>query len=143
MKLIIKILKYGYRKFRIFWNFDFYSSHSSGFFIKNESQKKLGAYNLKYKISADYDMFYRMIIKNNMKGTSTKKNEIVGYFKSGSSYSSRFSFYDHLIEETKIRIDNNQNKLFVFLIFIIHYLKGMEKIKDKSFFKVIKDFFYL
>ena len=143
MKLIIKILKYGYRKFRIFWNFDFYSSHSSGFFIKNESQKKLGAYNLKYKISADYDMFYRMIIKNNMKGTSTKKNEIVGYFKSGSSYSSRFSFYDHLIEETKIRIDNNQNKLFVFLIFIIHYLKKMEKIKDKSFFKVIKDFFYL
>ena len=35
-----KVLRHGYRKYRIFWNFDFYSSHSSGFFIRNESQKK-------------------------------------------------------------------------------------------------------
>ena len=33
-----KVLRHGYRKKRILWNFDFYSSHSSGFFIKKESQ---------------------------------------------------------------------------------------------------------
>ena len=32
-----KVLRHGYRKYRILWNFDFYSSHSSGFFIKKLS----------------------------------------------------------------------------------------------------------
>ena len=31
-----KVLRHGYRKYRILWNFDFYSSHSSGFFIKKK-----------------------------------------------------------------------------------------------------------
>ncbi len=138
-----KVLKYGYRKLRIYWNFDFYSSHSSGFFIKNDSQKKLGNYSLKYKISSDYDMFYRMIVKSKMKGISTKKDEIVGYFKSGTSYSSKFSFYDHLREETKIRLDNKQNKFFVFIIYLVHYFKNWRKVKEKNFFNIVKDFFYL
>ncbi len=136
-----KTLRHGFKKFRIYWNFDFYSSHSSGFFIKNESQKKLGSYNLKYKISSDYDMFFRMIVKNKMKGTSTKKDEIVGLFKSGTSYSSTFSFYEHLIEETKIRLDNKQNKFFVFLIYCVHFFKNRKRVKEVKFLDVIKNFF--
>ena len=62
-----KILKYGFKKNRILWNFDFYTSHSSGFLSIWKSQKKLGFYNLDYKISADYDLFYRMIIKEKMR----------------------------------------------------------------------------
>ena len=127
-----KVLRYGYRKYRIHWNFDFYSSHSSGFFIKRDSQKKLGKYNLKYKISSDYDLFYRMIIKEKMIGTATKKNELVGYFKSGTSYSSKFSFLEHLNEETQIRIDNKQNIILVVLIFTIHFLKNINKINLKN-----------
>lgn len=126
-----KILKYGYKKNRIFWNFDFSTSHSSGFFIKKESQKKLGGYNLKYKISSDYDLFYRMIVKEKMVGVATKKNDLVGIFKSGTSYSSKFSYIEHLIEETKIRIDNNQNKLIVFLIYIRHFFKNKKKTNEK------------
>ena len=61
----------------------FYSSHSTGFFIKNESAKKIGKYNLKYKYHADYDYFYRMIVKNKMHGISTKKHEILGYLEEG------------------------------------------------------------
>ena len=57
-----KVLKYGFKKWEILWNFDFYTSHSSGF-LSIWSQKKLGFYNLDYKISADYNLFYRMIIK--------------------------------------------------------------------------------
>ena len=43
-----------------------------------------------------------------MKGMATKKDELIGLFKSGSSYSSKFDFLEHLYEETQIRIDNNQ-----------------------------------
>ena len=32
-------------------------------------------------------------------------------------YSSKISFLGHLLEETKIRYDNNQNLLLIFLIF--------------------------
>lgn len=126
-----KVLRYGYRKYRIYWNFDFYGSHSSGFFINYEDQKKLGKYNLKYKISSDYDLFYRMIVTKKMIGIATKKNEIIGSFKSGS-YSSKFSFLEHLFEETQIRLDNNQNKLVVLIVFIIHYVKNLNKIKSKK-----------
>ena len=124
--------RYGLRKYRIYWNFDFASSHSSGFFIKNEAQKKLGKYNLKYKISSDYDLFYRMIVKEKMQGLATKKNDLIGIFKSGTSYSSKFSFIDHLNEETIIRLDNNQNIFFVFLVYSLHYFKNLNKIQKKN-----------
>ena len=127
-----KVLRYGYRKYRIYWNFDFYSSHSSGFFIKRVSQNKLGKYNLKYKISSDYDLFYRMIIKEKMLGTSTKKEEIIGNFKSGSSYSSKFSFIEHLNEETQIRIDNKQNMIFILIIYAVHYFKNLKKVNNNN-----------
>ena len=127
-----KVLRHGFRKYRIYWNFDFASSHSSGFFIKDEAQKKLGKYNLKYKISSDYDLFYRMIIKEKMQGLATKKNDLIGIFKSGTSYSSKFSFIDHLNEETIIRLDNNQNIFFVFLIYSLHYFKNLNKIQKKN-----------
>ncbi len=137
-----KILRYGYKKKRIFWNFDFYSSHSSGFFIKNESQKKLGYYNLKYKISADYDLFYKMIIKYKMKGISSKKDELIGIWKTGESYSSKWKFIDHLSEETLIRMDNKQNILFIFFIYFIHYLKNLKKIDNKNKIKFFFNKFY-
>tara|TARA_Y100001970_G_scaffold294353_1_gene451302 strand:+ start:2320 stop:3120 length:801 start_codon:yes stop_codon:yes gene_type:complete len=132
-----KILRYGYRKYRIYWNFDFYSSHSSGFFIKRSSQNTLGNYNIKYKISADYDLFYRMIIKEKMIGIATKQNEIVGNFKSGTSYSSKFTFLEHLNEETQIRLDNKQNIFVVILVFIIHFIKNIKKIDNKNKFNIL------
>ena len=107
-----------------------------GFLLK-ESLKKLGKYNLKYKISSDYDLFYRMIIKEKMIGIATKKNELVGYFKSGTSYSSKFSFLEHLNEETQIRIDNKQNIILVVIIFTIHFLKNRNKINLKNKLKIL------
>ena len=140
-----KILRYGYRKNRIFWNFDFYSSHSSGFFIKSESQSKLGNYNLKYKISSDYDLFYRMIVKSKMVGISTK-NELIGIWKTGDSYSSKWKFIEHLQEETLIRMDNNQNIIIIFFIYFIHYFKNIDKIENTNkfryFFKKFKETLY-
>ena len=56
-------LLHGYYPEKIKWSFGFYSTHSVGFFIKKKSHKKAGYYNIKYKYSADYDLFYRLIVK--------------------------------------------------------------------------------
>ena len=106
----------------------FYTSHSTGFFIKKEPAKLIGKYNLKYKHSADYDYFYRMIVKHKFKGIGTKKEEIFGTFSRGG-YSSKIDFFDHMCECTKIRIDNGQNKFIVLLSFIIKYLYNFKRIK--------------
>ena len=68
---------HGYRPEKIYYSWGFYSSHSTGFFIKRKSAKKVGLYNLKYKFHADYDFFYRAIVKKKLSGMSTKKNEII------------------------------------------------------------------
>jgi hypothetical protein len=98
-----------------------------GFFIKKTSQLNVGLYNVKYKWSADYDLFYRMIIKLKFKGMATKKEEIFGKFRSGG-ISSRLSFWEYLNENTRIRIDNGQNIIFVYIIFLIRFIKNLRKI---------------
>jgi len=118
---------HGYKPYKIYWSWGFYSSHSTGFFIKNTSAKKIGLYNLKYKFSADYDYFFRMIVKYKMKGIATKKGEVVGIFRRGG-FSSQIKFIDHFFEEIKIRLDNNQNKFLILIIFIYKYLKNFSKI---------------
>ena len=118
---------YGYKPYKIYWSWGFYSSHSTGFFIKSDAAKKVGFYNLKYKYSSDYDYFFRMIVKKKLKGIGTKKEEVFGTFRRGG-FSSKVKFYDHFKEEIKIRLDNDQNKLLVLLIFIYKYLKNITKI---------------
>ena len=120
-------LLHGYNPWKINFSFGFYTAHSVGFFIKKKAQLKVGLYNLKYKYSADYDLFIRMIKKFNFNGMGTKKNEIFGNFRRGG-LSSRIKFIDYLKECNRIRINNGQNLLFVYLIFIIRYLKGIKKI---------------
>lgn len=120
-------LLYGYKPWKIFFSWGFYSSHSTGFFIKLNAAKKVGFYNLKYKYSADYDLFYRMIVKYKMKGVGTKKNEIFGHFRRGG-YSSKISFLDHFFEEIRIRLDNGQNKLLVLIVIIFKFLKNIKRI---------------
>ena len=118
---------HGFKPYKIYWSWGFYSSHSTGFFIKTESAKKVGLYNLKYKYSSDYDYFFRMIVKEKLKGIGTKKEELFGIFRRGG-FSSKVKFKDHFFEEIKIRIDNRQNKLLVLLIFIYKYIKHFSKI---------------
>ena len=118
---------HGYKPYKIYWSWGFYSSHSTGFFIKKDSAKKVGLYNLKYKYSSDYDYFFRMIVKKKLHGIGTKKNELFGTFRRGG-YSSSIKFFDHFMEETQIRLDNGQNRILVLIIFIYKYLKNISKI---------------
>ena len=112
---------YGYKPWKIRFSWGFYSSHSTGFFIKRDAANKIGKYNLKYKHSSDYDYFYRMIIKHKLKGIGTKKNELFGIFRRGG-YSSKISFMERTLEEIQIRIDNGQSRITIILILIYTFL---------------------
>ena len=118
---------WGYKPWKINFSWGFYSSHSTGFFLKNKSAKKVGLYNLKYRYHADYDYFYRLIAKYKMKGTATKKKELVGIFRRGG-FSSTISFRKLFFEELKIRWDNKQNILIISIIFIYKFIKHFKKI---------------
>jgi glycosyltransferase involved in cell wall biosynthesis len=117
---------YGYKPKKIKFSWGFYSSHSTGFYIKKDSAKKVGLYNIKYKYHADYDYFYRMIVKKKLKGIATKKNEVVGVFRRGG-FSSTILYRKMFIEELKIRYDNGQNILFLLILGIYKILNYWKK----------------
>ena len=119
-------LMHGFNPKKIKWTFGFYTSHSVGFFIRKNSQLKLGYYDTQYKYSADYDLFYRMIVKKKMIGMSTKKNEIIGKFRQGG-ISSKIKYLDFLKENNKIRINNGQNKIYVYFIFLLRALRNFNR----------------
>ena len=118
-------LMHGYNPKKIKWTFGFYTTHSVGFFIKKDVQKKIGYYDTQYKWSADYDLFYKMIVKFKLYGVATKNNEIFGKFRTGG-LSSRISYLDFLLENNKIRLNNGQNFFLVYLIFILRILRNIK-----------------
>jgi len=117
---------HGYRPEKIKYSWGFYSSHSTGFYIKRSSAKKVGLYDTKYKYHADYDYFYRMIEKKKMKGIATKKNEVVGIFRSGG-FSSTVPYRKLIIEDLKIRYNNGQNIILVLILGIYKILNYWKK----------------
>jgi glycosyltransferase involved in cell wall biosynthesis len=117
---------HGYKPWKIKFSWGFYSSHSTGFYIKTESAKLVGEYNLKYKFSADYDYFYRMIVKQKLKGIGTKKDELFGVFRRGG-FSSKVNFFEHFGEEIRIRLKNRQSKILIVLIILLKTLKNINK----------------
>jgi len=125
------ILKSGFSTNRLIYNFDFATAHSTGFFLKKKIYKLIGGFNTKYKCSADYDIYYKILLKHKLNGNSTSKDQIVGIVTSGG-FSSKVSFFEHLKEEMQIRFDNNQN---IFLITII-FLNAV----TKYFYKNLIDF---
>ena len=120
-----KLLHGVYPK-KIYWTFGFYTTHSVGFFIKKKSQHTIGHYNTKYKWSADYDLFYKMIVKYKMQGMATNENEIFGVFRRGG-LSSKIKYIDFLKENSQIRLDNGQNRVIVFVIFILRLLRNIKR----------------
>ena len=130
----------GYKPYKIKYSWFFYTSHSTGFFIKRKSAEKNGKYSLKYKYSSDFDYFYRLIVHNKFKGIATKKNEIFGIFRPGG-ISHTLNKEDHFFEKIQIRIDNKQNKLFILMMFVVKYLinlKSNNRIKINKFLNFFK-----
>ena len=118
---------HGYKPNKIFYSWGFYSSHSTGFFIKRSSAQKVGLYDLKYKYHADYDYFYRLIVQKKMTGLATKKKEITGIFRRGG-FSSTINYRKLFKEEMLIRYNNKQNFVLLIVIFIYKIIKHFKKI---------------
>lgn len=121
------ILKYGFNKKKLYFNFDFATAHSTGFYLKRKTFLKVGLFDTRYKCSADYDLYYKILLKEKLKGLSTKKNEIVGEVSAGG-FSSKLNFIEHLFEETKIRYNNKQNMFVILIIFLNALVKYFFKI---------------
>ena len=119
------IVKYKLNPKKIFFNFDFATAHSTGFFLKRKVYNEIGVYDTKFNCSADYDLYFRMV-KKGYKGLVTNKKDLIGNVASGG-FSSRISFFDHLIEETKIRFKNNQNTLIILIIFFYSIIRKLFK----------------
>ncbi len=122
-----KKILYKYEPKKIWWSFNFYPAHSGGFFVKKSMHDQYGLYDTRYRCSADYDFFYKLIVKNKRRGGITKKNELISTFDLGG-YSSKMSLFEHMLEETNIRINNDQNRLIVLIIFILKFFKHFTKI---------------
>lgn len=126
------VIKAGFDRKRIKYNFDSQTCHSSGFFIKSEVQKNIGLYNLKYKCSSDYDLFYKLFKNKKLEGVSTKKEELIGIVASGG-FSSQYGFWNRVKEEKQIRIDNKQNLIFIYIIYLNAIFKNfIKKLLQKS-----------
>ncbi len=115
---------HGFWPKKIRWKFNIYPSHSGGFFIKKEAQKKIGLYNLKFKYSSDRDLFYRMIVKYKLVGLCTKKSEVLSKFDTDGT-SSKVSFFERSLEEARIRLHNQQSLFFVIFITLAHNLNKL------------------
>ena len=116
------VIKSGYNLLRLNYNFDFATSHSTGFYIKSKFHKVLGLYDISFKCSSDYDFYYRLLKNNKINIMSTPKNKIVGIVQKGG-FSSTLSPIDHLNEETKIRVKNKQNFILILIIYINSLIK--------------------
>ena len=129
----------GYYPKKIKYSWFFYTSHSTGFFIKKKAATLNGKYSLKYQYSSDFDYFYRLIVHNKCNGIATKKNEIFGIFRPGG-ISATLDKEKHFFEKIQIRFDNKQNKLFLLLLIIAKFVKNLfsnNKIKLKKFIEFI------
>ena len=130
----------GYYPHKIKYSWFFYTSHSTGFFLTRNAAEKNGKYSLKYKYSSDFDYLYRLIVINKFVGVATKKNEVFGIFRPGG-ISATLNKEEHFFEKIQIRIDNGQNKIFVFFMLVIKYLLNLisaDRIKFNKFINFFK-----
>jgi glycosyltransferase involved in cell wall biosynthesis len=128
---------------KIFYRLNIYPSHSIGFFIKKKSQIKVGLYDDKLKLCADYDLFYRMIVTHKMFGMPTKKKEVLGKFNL-YGLSSRIPFIINLYYEMLVRLKNGQNIFYLTILLslrLFHKLFFVVKQKILSNFILPKKIF--
>ena len=68
-----------------------------------------------------------MIVKHKLSGIGTKKKEVFGIFRRGG-FSSKINFFDHLVECTKIRLDNGQNRFIVLLTIVFKFITNIKRL---------------
>ncbi len=114
-----KRILYRLEKHKINYKFNIYPSHSVSFFIKRNTQLKVGYYNTDYNLCSDYDFFYKLFNNKNLKGMNTKKNELIGLFRPGGM-SENISYIKKILLELRIRFNNKQNFLYLIVLFFAY-----------------------
>ena len=114
-----KRILYRLEKHKVIYKFNIYPSHSVSFFIKKKSQLKIGYYDAKYNFCSDYDFFYKLFKKKNFVGMNTKKNELIGSFRPGG-ISESVPYIKKILIELRIRFNNKQNFLYLFILFFAY-----------------------
>ncbi len=99
------------------YKFNIFPSHSTSFFVKKKLHEELGLYNIKYKLSADNDLIFKLI-KSKKKYLILSPKKLFGTCQP-HNYSSKFSLIQHLNEEFKIRLQNDQSIIFLFMLYLI------------------------
>lgn len=121
---------YHFNPESINYKFNCYPSHSISFFVKKKIHKDLGYYDEDLKFCADYSFFYKLFKSKKYKYKNGKKSELLGYFNT-EGLSSRVGFFKTLYYESVVRLKNNQNFLFIFLIL---FLRILNKLRNKLFY---------
>jgi len=121
---------FRYEPEKIDYRFNIYPSHSTGFFISYNAQKKVGLYDSKLGFGADYNLIYKLIKNTKLKGKLAKKSDVFGKFDL-KGFSSKIPFYKSYFYEMKIRHKNHQN---IFYLFFLYWIKILNKI-----YRVIKN----
>ena len=134
----------GFNMNKINWKFNIFPSHSGGFFITQKSQLDCGLYDEQFKLHADYDLIYRLVVKLKKKGIAMLRNEITGVFGPYglSTTESKISYF---YEEFRIRKKNNQNLVYISLLFaikILHYYFMKNELIKNILFKLRKKINY-
>ena len=118
-------------KEKIYYKFNVYPSHSVSFFVKRSVQNKIGLYDERLNFCSDYDFFFKLFNHNKMIGSNTKKNEIIGFFRSGG-ISEKISKLSKILTEFKIRFKNGQNIFFLFILLILTFLNEIKNFAFKK-----------
>ena len=101
----------GFYPHKISTHLNVIPSNSGGFFLNKNMQKKLGLFDERYKCSADYDLVYKMIKSKKVKFICSEKHEILSK-KIPEGFSTKYGFFNNLLEEVKIRNSNGENFIY-------------------------------
>ena len=117
---------------KIFYRFNIYPSHSTGFFISKKAQREIGIYDTNLDYGSDHDLFYRIIKNKKLKGRIANKNEVFGKFDL-TGFSSKIPFYKTYYYETKVRFKNGQNLVYLFFLYWVKILNKLYRIIESKF----------
>lgn len=118
---------FRYEPEKLYYRFNIYPSHSTGFFVKKKVHKKIGLYDSSLNFGADYDFFYKLIKDKKLRGKIAKKKEEFGKFNL-EGLSSKVPFYKSYFYEMKIRYKNGQNFIYLFFLYWTKILNKIYRI---------------
>ena len=109
---------------KIFYTFNFFPSHSVGFFVDRRVHDIAGLYSLDFECSADYDFMYRCLVLYGFKSELIRFSQPLGFFAL-DGYSNQRSYVAHIKEQAEIRVKNGQISAYVRLIYLLLRLRGI------------------